>query len=429
MHICVRKQRKYLVGIRRSIVGNRAVACRVYIIKRSFLRHIRDYAAIHIAARVRDKLGVRANAHRDYQHIEVHGNAVFQPSRMFCELVRRCSQNESDALAFNVLLHFHTRANVQNRRKYPVRHIHNSGLNVVCGKRLGSFQADKSRTDYQYFHTVFYFGTYSLNGIIAHKCVIMHLIQAVHRRHKRLRTGCDHKLVVLYRKPVVKHNCPVRRIYFHDFSAQHGCNAVLFIIIRGTVHYILVIYLALQPVGYQRAGIGVVFLIGDNRYVSRAVKLAYTRDSPHRRSGVAYYNIIHLFSPLLKYNGVVRAALNARGFAVVVFRAEIALLYSVPLVVYHDAAERAAHYTGITAHALLLVANHNTLGSYRKRARNAALNAGFSVAETALYGEVYLTALFDLYTGNGLFAAFERLYHIRCAAVCRRAVILAQVAS
>ena len=218
---------------------------------------------------------------------------------MLGELVDGRPEDKARALALDVLLHFSARSCVKYRGEDPVRQINDGYLRLIFVECLGSLESDKARADYQHLNALFDLVFDRLYAVVGHECVVFHLVQPVHRRDERLGACRDHQLVIAYGASVVEHDCLSRRVYLCDLVTQNGLNAVLFIEIGLAVIYILVGNLAHEPVGNERAGVGVIILVGDNGDLPRLVDLADTGDRSDSRCGVSYNNIVHIPSPHL----------------------------------------------------------------------------------------------------------------------------------
>ena len=272
-----------------------AVACGVNVVDGGFLGEVADYAALYLAACFGNKLGVRAYAHRDYNHVEINCSAVLQLCGVLAELVNGGPENELCSLALDVLLHDGACTDVQNRRQDTVSHIDYSDVRLVLVERLGCLQTDKSRADYQYLHSGLDLSLDSLYAVVAHESVAGgYLLHSVHRGNERLRACSHHQLVVGDRTSVRKNDILRSRVYLSHAGIEPGLNAVLLVEVRAAVVYVLVCDFPHQPVGDERAGIGVVLFVGDNGYLSGLVYLTDTLDRSDCRSRVADNYVVHI---------------------------------------------------------------------------------------------------------------------------------------
>ena len=106
-----------------------------------------ENAAVDLAACLGGKLGVRTDADRHDQNIEVDFAAALEVRLRRLELRHRVAEQELYALALDVLLNDGRRDLGQNVRQDARRKVDNGQLGNALIDALGALEADKARAD------------------------------------------------------------------------------------------------------------------------------------------------------------------------------------------------------------------------------------------------------------------------------------------
>ena len=147
LHIGVRQDGEDAVHAGRDVVGDRAVACGIDVRHAGGGVLVDEDAAVDLAACLGGKLGVRTDADRYDENIEIDRAAALEVRLVRLELCHRVAEQEFYALTLDVLLDDGRRDLGQNVRQDARREVDDGQLGNTLIDALGALQADEARAD------------------------------------------------------------------------------------------------------------------------------------------------------------------------------------------------------------------------------------------------------------------------------------------